>query len=71
MTNPEKRDAHLAGVDIVPGIMRFAFLALAAAGLLTLAQSAATQPQFEYPAAPTSNQVDDYKGVKVAEILRF
>jgi prolyl oligopeptidase len=50
--------------------MHFRFLALAAAGLLTLAQNTAAQPQFKYPAAPTSNQVDDYNGVKVADPYR-
>jgi prolyl oligopeptidase len=50
--------------------MRFTFLALAAAGLLTLAQDTAAQPQFKYPAAPTSNQVDSYNGVKVADPYR-
>jgi hypothetical protein len=56
--------------DIIPGIMHFRFLALAAAGLLTLAQNTAAQPQFKYPAAPTSNHVDDYNGVKVADPYR-
>ena len=50
--------------------MHFRFLALAAAGLLTLVQNTAAQPQFKYPAAPTSNQVDDYNGVKVADPSR-
>jgi len=66
----EKTDAHLAGVDIVPGIMHFRFLALAAAGLLALVQNTAAQTQFKYPAAPASNQVDDYNGVKVADPYR-
>jgi prolyl oligopeptidase len=69
-TNSEKTDAHLAGHDIVLGIMHFRFLALAAAALLTLAQNTAAQTQFKYPAAPTSNQVDDYNGVKVADPYR-
>jgi len=50
--------------------MQFTFLTFAAAGLLTLAQSASAQRQFQYPAAPTSNQVDDYNGVKVADPYR-
>jgi prolyl oligopeptidase len=50
--------------------MHFTFLTLAAAGLLTLAQSTAAQTQVKYPAAPTSNQVDDYNGVKVADPYR-
>src|SRR5437870_3658186 len=54
--------------DIVAGIMHFRFLALVAAALLTLAQN--TAAQFKYPAAPTSNQVDDYNGVKVADPYR-
>src|SRR5437016_599383 len=54
--------------DIVAGIMHFRFLALVAAVLLTLAQN--TAAQFKYPAAPTSNQVDDYNGVKVADPYR-
>jgi prolyl oligopeptidase len=70
-TNSEKTDAHLAGVDIVPAIMHFRFLALAAAGLLTLAQNTTAQKQFKYPAAPTNNQVDDYSGVKVADPYRL
>jgi len=69
-TNSEKADAHLAGVDIVAGIMHFRFLALAATGLLALAQNTAAQTQFKYPAAPTNNQVDDYNGVKVADPYR-
>ena len=56
--------------DIVPGIMHFRFLALAVAGLLTLAQNTAAQPRFKYPAAPTSNHVDAYNGVKVADPYR-
>ena len=54
--------------DIVPGIMHFTFLV--AAGLLTLAQNTAAQTQFKYPVAPTSNHVDDYNGVKVADPYR-
>jgi len=54
--------------DIVAGIMHFRFLALVAAVLVTLAQN--TAAQFKYPAAPTSNQVDDYNGVKVADPYR-
>src|SRR5947208_7130465 len=54
--------------DIVAGIMHFRFLALVAAVLLPLAQN--TAAQFKYPAAPTSNQVDDYNGVKVADPYR-
>ena len=54
--------------DIVAEIMHFRFLALVAAVLLTLAQN--TAAQFKYPAAPTSNQVDDYNGVKVADPYR-
>jgi hypothetical protein len=50
--------------------MHFGFLALAVAGLLTLAQNTAAQSQFKYPAAPTSNQADDYNGVKVADPYR-
>ena len=50
--------------------MHFTFLALAAAGLLTLIQSSAAQVQFKYPVAPTSNQVDDYNGVKVGDPYR-
>src|SRR2546423_1471030 len=54
--------------DIVAEIMHFRFLALVAAVLLTLAQN--TAAQFKYPDAPTSNQVDDYNGVKVADPYR-
>src|SRR5438094_1775254 len=54
--------------DIVAGIMHFRFLALVAAVLLTLAQN--TGAQFKYSAAPTSNQVDDYNRVKVADPYR-
>src|SRR5439155_748408 len=54
--------------DIVAGIMHFRFLALVAAVLLPLAKN--TAAQFKYPAAPTSNQVDDYNGVKVADPYR-
>src|SRR5437868_13805756 len=54
--------------DIVAGIMHFRFLALVAAVLLPFAQN--TAAQFKYPAAPTSNQVDDYNGVKVADPYR-
>src|SRR5213596_1562141 len=54
--------------DIVAENMNFRFLALVAAVLLTLAQN--TAAQFKYPAAPTSNQVDDYNGVKVADPYR-
>ena len=46
--------------DMVAGIMHCTFLALAAAGLLALVQNTAAQAQLKYPAAPTSNQVDDY-----------
>ena len=56
--------------DIVAGIMHCTFLALAAAGLLALVQNTAAQAQFKYPAAPISNQVDDYNGVKVADPYR-
>jgi prolyl oligopeptidase len=56
--------------DIVAGIMHCTFLALAAAGLLALVQNTAAQAQLKYPAAPTSNQVDDYNGVKVADPYR-
>jgi prolyl oligopeptidase len=55
--------------DIVAGIMHFTFLALPAA-LLTLVQNTAAQAQFKYPAAPISNQVDDYNGVKIADSYR-
>jgi prolyl oligopeptidase len=68
--NSEKRDAHLARVAIVGGLMHFKFLALMATGLLTLVQNAAAQPHFKYPIAPTSNQVDDYNGVKVEDPYR-
>ena len=51
--------------------MHFTFLALAAAGLLMLVQTTAAETQFKYPAAPTSNQVDDYDGVKVADPYRL
>src|SRR5438552_11787981 len=54
--------------DIVAEIMHFRFLALVAAVLLTLAHN--TAAQFKYPAAPTSNQVDNYNAVKVAEPYR-
>src|SRR5436189_2088569 len=54
--------------DIVAEIMHFRFLALVAALLLTLAQN--TAAQFKYSAAPTSNQVDDYNRVKVADPYR-
>src|SRR3989440_9500629 len=54
--------------DIVAEIMHFRFLALVAAVLLTLAKNPAAK--FKYPAAPTSNQVDDYNGVKVADPYR-
>ena len=50
--------------------MHCTFLALAAAGLLALVQNTAAQAQLKYPAAPTSNQVDDYNGVKVADPYR-
>jgi prolyl oligopeptidase len=56
--------------DIVAGIMHCTFLALAAAGLLALVQNTAAQAQLKYPAAPTSDQVDDYNGVKVADPYR-
>jgi len=56
--------------DIVAGIMHCTFLALAAAGLLALVQNTAAQAQLKYPAAPRSNQVDDYNGVKVADPYR-
>jgi prolyl oligopeptidase len=47
--------------------MHFRFLAPAAVTLLALVQNASAEAQFKYPAAPTSNQVDDYNGVKVAD----
>src|SRR5437868_14670481 len=50
--------------------MHFRFLALAAVALLTLVQNAGAEAQFKYPAAPTSNQVDDYNGAKVADPYR-
>jgi prolyl oligopeptidase len=50
--------------------MHFTFLALMAAGLLTLVQNAAAQPHLKYPAAPTSNHVDDYNSLKVADPYR-
>jgi prolyl oligopeptidase len=50
--------------------MHFIFLALAAAGSLTLVQNTAAETQFKYPAAPTNNHVDDYNGVKVADPYR-
>jgi prolyl oligopeptidase len=50
--------------------MHFTFLALAAVGLLTLAQNTVAQTPFKYPAAPTTNHVDDYNGVKVADPYR-
>jgi prolyl oligopeptidase len=68
--NIEKTDAHLVGVDIVGGIMQLKFLTFAAALLLTLAHNTPAQTQFKYPAAPTSNQVDDYNGVKVEDPYR-
>src|SRR5256886_7631397 len=51
--------------------MHFRFLALAAVALLTLVQNAGAEAQFKYPAAPTSNQVDDYNGAKVADPYRW
>ena len=48
--------------------MHFTFLV--AAGLFALVQNAAAQPHLKYPAAPTSNQVDDYNSVKVADPYR-
>jgi prolyl oligopeptidase len=50
--------------------MHFTFLALVAGALLTLVQTTAAETQFKYPAAPTSNQVDDYNGLKVADPYR-
>jgi len=50
--------------------MHSTFLALAAAALLTLVQNTAAETQFRYPDAPTSNQVDDYNGVKVTDPYR-
>ena len=35
-----------------------------------LVQTTAAEAQFKYPAAPTSNQVDEYKGVKIADPYR-
>jgi prolyl oligopeptidase len=70
MPSSEKTDAHLVCVDIVAGIMHFTFLALVAAGLLTLAQNTVAQTPFKYPAAPTTNHVDDCNGVKVADPYR-
>jgi prolyl oligopeptidase len=62
----EKKVLASSMFDIVAGIMHFKFLV--AAGLLTLAQN--TTAQFKYPAVPTSHQVDDYNGVKVADPYR-
>src|SRR6476646_113505 len=50
--------------------MHFTFLVLAATALLTLVQNTAAETQFKYPTAPTSNQVDNYNGVKVADPYR-
>src|SRR5438067_11240199 len=50
--------------------MHFPLLPLAAAGLVMLVQPTAAEAQFKYPAAPTSNQVDDYKGVIIADPYR-
>ena len=50
--------------------MHRTFLALASAGLFALTQKTGAETQFKYPAAPTSKQVDDYNGVKVADPYR-
>ena len=54
-----KTGAHGSRIDIVAGIMNHTFVALAIAGLLPLVQNSAAQTQLKYPAAQTSNQVDD------------
>ena len=46
------------------------FLALFFLAPLALVFAADSQTQFKYPPAPTSNQVDDYSGTKVADPYR-
>jgi prolyl oligopeptidase len=66
----QKTGARLCHIGIVAGIMNQTFLALIIAWLLALVQRSPAQTQFEYPTAPTSNQVDDYNGVKVPDPYR-
>src|SRR6202040_1828577 len=62
--------AHLRGLGIVAGLMHRRFLVLWL--LLPVAAIFAAEPstQFSYPAAPISDQVDDYSGTKVADPYR-
>jgi prolyl oligopeptidase len=50
--------------------MHRSFFALTLLAPFALIFATDSQPQFKYPAAPTSNQVDDYSGVKVADPYR-
>jgi prolyl oligopeptidase len=50
--------------------MHFRLLGLVAVTLFGLVQNTIVQAQLKYPAAPTSNQVDDYNGLKVADLYR-
>src|SRR5947207_2705996 len=50
--------------------MRRKFLAVGLLAPLTLVFAAEPPTQFKYPAGPTSNEVDDYSGTKVADPYR-
>ena len=64
------RGAHLRGLGIVARLMHRKFRALCL--LLPVAVIFAAEPstRFKYPAAPSSDQVDDYSGTKVADPYR-
>src|SRR5438067_1258902 len=50
--------------------MHRSFFALAVLSPVALLFAADSSTQFKYPPAPTSNQVDDYNGIKVADPYR-
>src|SRR5437762_13792262 len=64
------RGAHLRGLGIVARLMHRKFLALSTLVPVAVIFAAEPSTQFKYPAAPISDQVDDYSGTKVADPYR-
>src|SRR5256885_10854811 len=64
------RGAHLRGLGIVARLMHRKFVALSTLVPVAVIFAAEPSAQFKYPAAPISDQVDDYSGTKVADPYR-
>src|SRR5207253_10313112 len=64
------RGAHLRGLGIVARLKHGKFLALSTLVPVAVIFAAELSSQCKYPAAPISDQIDDYSGTKVADPYR-